>query len=73
MTWLNWELNEEQKGFLEFVRTVARIRAEQPVFHRRRFFLQRSIRGSDIKDISWLSPAGEEMTDEDWNTGFASC
>ena len=41
MTWLNWELNEEQKGFLEFVRTVARIRAEQPVFHRRRFFLQR--------------------------------
>ena len=73
MTWLNWELNEEQKGFLEFVRTVARIRAEQPVFHRRRFFLQRSIRGSDIKDISWLSPAGEEMTDEDWNTGLASC
>jgi len=66
-------LNEEQKGFLEFVRTVARIRAEQPVFHRRRFFLQRSIRGSDIKDISWLSPAGEEMTDEDWNTGLASC
>ena len=73
MTWLNWELNEEQKGFLEFVRTVARIRAEQPVFHRRRFFLRRSIRGSDIKDISWLSPAGEEMTDEDWNTGFARC
>ncbi len=73
MTWLNWELNEEQKGFLEFVRTVARIRTEQPVFHRRRFFLERSIRGSEIKDISWLSPAGEEMTDEDWNTGFARC
>ena len=22
ITWLNWDLNEEQKGFLEFVRTV---------------------------------------------------
>jgi glycogen operon protein len=73
LTWLNWELNEEQKGFLEFVRQVTRIWTEQPVFQRRRFFLGRSIRGSDSKDLSWFGPAGEEMTDEDWNAEFVRC
>ncbi len=38
ITWLNWELNEEQKGFLDFVRKAARIWQEQPVFQRRKFF-----------------------------------
>jgi glycogen operon protein len=73
LTWLNWELNDEQKGFLEFVRKAAKIWTEQPVFQRRRFFQGRRIRGSDIKDISWFSPAGKEMTDADWDAGFVKC
>jgi isoamylase len=72
-TWLNWDLNAEQKDFLEFVRKAATIWTEQPVFQRRRFYLGRSIRGSDIKDISWFAPSGEEMTDADWNAGFVKC
>jgi glycogen operon protein len=73
LTWLNWELNEEQKAFLEFVRELTRIRKEQPVFRRRRFFQGRPIRGSDIKDVSWFGPSGEEMTDADWDAGFVRC
>jgi glycogen operon protein len=70
LTWLDWELDDRKKAFLDFVRQVARIWAEQPVFQRRHFFHGRAIRGADIKDISWFSPAGEEMTDNDWNAGF---
>ncbi|HZT80881.1 MAG TPA: glycogen debranching enzyme GlgX, partial [Gemmataceae bacterium] len=73
LTWLNWELDDEQRQFLEFVRLLASVRKEQPVFHRRRFFLGRKIRGSDIKDISWFEPAGKEMSDEAWDTGFVRC
>jgi glycogen operon protein len=73
LTWLSWDLNDEQRGFLEFVKKVARIWVEQPVFQRRKFFQGRSIRGTDIKDLSWLDPAGEEMTDEGWNAGFVKC
>jgi glycogen operon protein len=70
LTWLKWDLNDEQKCFLEFVRTVARIWREQPVFQRRNFFLGRSIR-EGVKDISWLDTNGDEMTDEAWRDGFA--
>ena len=72
LTWLNWELDPEQQKFLDFVKKVATIWREQPVFQRRRFFQGRSIRGTDIKDISWINPSGEEMTDEDW-AGYVRC
>jgi isoamylase len=72
LTWLKWDLNDEQREFLGFVRTVSRILQEQPVFQRRNFFLGRSIR-EEVKDISWFDPAGEEMDDESWKAGFARC
>src|SRR5205807_6871287 len=56
-----------------FVKRVAAVWREQPVFQRRRFFQGRSIRGSDIKDLSWLEPSGEEMPDEAWDAGFVKC
>ena len=44
-----------------------------PVFRRRRFFEGKPIRtGDQVRDIAWLTPAGSEMTPEDWDTGFAS-
>ncbi len=73
LTWLHWDLNEEQRAFLDFVRYVVRLRREQPVFQRRGFFQGRGIRGTDVKDISWLEPNGEEMNDEAWNAGFVKC
>jgi isoamylase len=73
LTWLDWELDEREQRFLDFVRTVVRIWKEQPVFQRRKFLQGRAIRGTDIKDISWFGPDGHEMTDEAWNAGFVKC
>jgi glycogen operon protein len=73
LTWLDWELNDEQKRFLDFVKMTSRIWREQPVLHRRRFFQGRSIRGSGITDISWFEPSGNDMRDEAWNSSFIHC
>ncbi len=56
-----------------FVRSLIRIRAEHPVFRRRRFFTGHSGRatGDHLGDIDWLTPAGERMADSDWTAGFA--
>ncbi len=57
----------------DFVRSLIQIRAEHPVFRRRRFFTGHSGRatGDHLGDIDWLTPAGERMADEDWSAGFA--
>ena len=73
LTWLNWDLDERQKSFLEFAKKLIVIWRTQPVLQRRKFFQGRAIRGSDIKDISFFSPSGQEMSDEDWNAGFVKC
>ncbi len=55
----------------EFVATVAKLRAEHPVFRRRRFFQGRPIRGSSIDDIAWLRPDARHMNDADWGSAAA--
>jgi glycogen operon protein len=73
LTWLNWEWNDYQRDMLSFTQEVIKIRKEQPVFRKRNFFQGRPIRGTDIKDIIWLDPSGNNMTDEAWNAGFTKC
>jgi glycogen operon protein len=73
ISWLHWELDERNKAFLDFVKKVTRLWREHPVFHRRRFFHGRALRGSGIADISWFEPSGAEMTDEAWQAGFVQC
>jgi glycogen operon protein len=73
LTWLNWELGDEQKAFLEFVRRLTALWKEHPVFRRRDFFLGRPLRGKAIKDVSFFSPSGEEMDDETWGAGYVKC
>jgi glycogen operon protein len=73
ISWLNWDLDERQKSFIEFVRQCTTIWAEQPALQRRKFFQGRPLRGTGIKDISFFEPGGYEMTDEHWNTDFVKC
>jgi isoamylase len=69
ISWLGWELSTLDRNFLAFVRRMIRLRKEHPAFRRRSFFQGRELRG--VKDITWLTPAGREMTDEEWNSSFA--
>jgi glycogen operon protein len=73
LSWLNWELSEEERELLEFIHYLTKVWTEQPVLHRRKFFQGRAIRGSDIKDLSWFEPSGQEMSDAAWNAGFVKC
>lgn len=70
-TWLNWDLTESNEALLDFVRQLIYFRRQHPTFRRRKWFQGRSIRGSEIGDISWYNPDGGEMTEDQWNTGFA--
>jgi isoamylase len=67
ISWLNWELDERQRAQLEFTRYVISLQRRHPAFRRRKFFQGRHIRGSDVQDLSWFSPDGNEMADEEWS------
>ncbi len=70
ISWYDWNLDKDQKQFLEFTRCVIKQIRSNPVLRRRKFFHGRHIRGSEIKDLSWFSPKGREMTDEEWHAEY---
>ncbi|MGP3933484.1 glycogen debranching protein GlgX [Nonomuraea sp. KM88] len=69
LTWVDWSDIRENWLMLEFTQSLAELRKRHPVFRRRRFFYGKPVRG--LSDIAWLTPSGEEMTDSDWNVGYA--
>jgi glycogen operon protein len=73
LSWVDWSDVRENWLLLEFTRKLAKLRADHPVFRRRRFFYGRPVRGSEdeLSDIAWLTPQGTRMTDADWNVGYA--
>ncbi|HEX6926043.1 MAG TPA: glycogen debranching protein GlgX [Longimicrobiaceae bacterium] len=70
ISWVNWQLSRRDRDLLEFTRRLARLRQAHPIFRRRHFFQGRRLRGSELEDITWLRPDGEEMTESEWNTQF---
>jgi isoamylase len=75
ISWLHWELDDDQQALLKFVHRVISLYHTQPVFHRRRFFHGRDLqKGSDdAPEILWLNPAGNKMSDAEWGSANVRC
>ena len=72
-TWVDWYLDERKVALLEFTQKLIQMRRDHPNLHRRKFYQDRAIRGTEEKDIVWLRPDGQEMTDEEWGLGWVRC
>ena len=67
--WIDW--HDIDEDMLAFVRAVIALRRAHPVFRRPRFFEGRRMRGSELKDITWITPEGREMGQADWTLPYA--
>jgi glycogen operon protein len=71
ITWVDWSNVDTE--LMAFAQQLAQLRAAHPAFRRRRFFDGRPVRRRGSKgqpDIAWFTPDGDEMTEEDWGSGF---
>lgn len=71
ISWLNWDLKDENVSLLDFTRQLVFFRRQHPVFRQRKWFQGRAIHGTGVEDIAWFNPNGDEMTEEQWQIGFA--
>ena len=70
-SWMHWDLDDEARALLALTERLIALRNRHALFRRRTFFRGRAVQDSADKDIVWLHPLGREMTDEEWNQGFA--
>ncbi|MCG8478554.1 MAG: glycogen debranching protein GlgX [Spirochaetales bacterium] len=68
VSWIPWDdLDAEAGDILAFTRRVLDVRRNHIVFRRSRFFHGREIPGTTVRDVTWLSPQGLSMNEDDWN------
>ncbi|MGH9549007.1 MAG: glycogen debranching protein GlgX, partial [Terriglobales bacterium] len=67
ISWYNWNLTEEDKQFLEYVKEMIAIRKRQLVINRKEFFKGfRRVEGTKLNEIIWLRADGKVMKEIDW-------
>ncbi|MDV3220819.1 glycogen debranching protein GlgX [Intrasporangium sp.] len=73
LTWVDWDLDEGEEALLAFTQSIIRLRQENPVFRRRRFFAGSADHGgeSELGDIAWFMPSGEHMDEPAWHNSLA--
>jgi glycogen operon protein len=74
ISWLDWDgIDQNGWDLFAFTKHLIEIRQRQPLFHRGRFLTGAFNEDFNVKDVSWLDPAGKEMTSEQWTDGNARC
>jgi len=67
--WVNWALDDDGKSLLKFVKRLVKLRLAYPILRRGRFLVGDYNEQLGVKDVTWLTPDGQEMTTEHWHDG----
>jgi glycogen operon protein len=68
ISWIDWEgIPIEGHMLTKFVSQLLELRRQKPLLRRRRFFSGAYNKELDVKDVTWLTASGTEMTPENWN------
>jgi glycogen operon protein len=68
ISWMHWQdIAQDDQALVGFVRKLIKLRHALPVLRRSRFFTAEYNAELDVKDITWLSPDGNELKPEQWS------
>jgi len=73
ISWMDWDKLDTEQTFCSFVRRVLNLRSRYDVFRRKSFPQGKHVGDGRRKDISWLLPNGQEMTEADWSATEGLC
>jgi glycogen operon protein len=66
LTWYDWNLDPPRKRLMDFTGQLIKLRLKHPNLHRRKFFQDREIKGSVVRDIAWYNTDGQEFGEQHW-------
>jgi len=72
-SWLDWNLADWQRTQQAFVERVIELRRRFPILRQNRFLNGEKNGESGVKDVTWLTTAGKELTPDDWNNSQLRC
>jgi isoamylase len=73
LSWVNWEAAGGFSELTQFVRQLIALRHRYPLLRRNRFLTGTYDDEYHIKDVMWLAPSGEEMSESHWTGQSTRC
>ncbi len=73
ISWVDWELAEQNEALTRFVRRLTHLRHSYPILRRGRFMTGAFNEQVGVKDVTWINASGEEMRGEDWGDPNMRC
>ncbi|GIJ60820.1 glycogen debranching protein GlgX [Virgisporangium aurantiacum] len=68
LSWVDWDEARDYDSLTHYVGRLTKLRADHPLFRRRRFFDGRPAGPAGLPDIGWLRNDGQPMRGEDWTS-----
>jgi isoamylase len=73
LSWINWDLKDQGKKMLAFTQRIINLRETYPMLRRGRYLVGEYNEELGVKDVTWLSPDGSEMQQEQWHDEQRAC
>jgi glycogen operon protein len=73
ISWLNWKIEEKGDSLIRFVTKLTRLRKRYPILRRNRFLTGDYNEELGVRDVTWINPNGQQMSQQDWQDGNMRC
>jgi isoamylase len=73
ISWLDWDIEQEGRSLISFVRRLIELRSHYPILRRSRFLTGEFNEELGLKDVIWINASGTEMRPEEWDDSNMHC
>src|SRR6185369_5533646 len=73
ISWVDWQHDNKGQALTRFTARLTQLRRQYAALRQSRFLTGEWNEDLGIKDATWLTPGGGEMTEDNWHDGNARC
>ncbi len=73
LSWLGWKHDERAERLIRFVKRLTSLRHRFPILRQKRFLSGVYNEELGVKDVTWISASGEEMSEAQWKDPHTRC
>jgi glycogen operon protein len=71
--WVDWNIGDSGRSLIRFVQRLTALRRDYPILRHGRFLTGENNEALGVKDLTWISAGGGEMSPEDWEDAGTHC
>src|SRR4051812_2792639 len=73
ISWVDWKSDDATERLIRFVKKLTGLRRKYPILRQKRFLSGVYNEDLGVKDVTWVSASGKEMSSEEWQDGNNKC